>query len=146
MLPLEIRIWDKETKKMSHDGFIDIADNDNWDNNTSMYQVAKSFQDGEDERFVPTIHLPGMIDRKGRKIFSGDICRRYYDHNPDLVAIFRVVFENLSFGYYWIGGVNSMDKEFNSFWNCDNGEIRPLGKDLEVIGDEFRNPELLKGI
>ena len=72
----------------------------------------------------------GVVDRKGQKIFEGDIVRNV---NNGKTAIVKWYEEHAAFMLY----CHSENKVY-WFWDNDFDVI-------EVIGDAHRNPELLEG-
>ena len=74
----------------------------------------------------------GLTDKKGKKIFEGDICRVT---RPCVLAYGKIIFQN---GCFWFvddgpGGMLRL---------CD---IKMNGFEIEVIGNIHDNPELLGG-
>lgn len=74
----------------------------------------------------------GLCDRKGKKIFEGDIIKcKVYEMNGYRVR--RGVVE-----YHGVGFIMNLDP--NSWYDQKN-----ISFDCEVIGNIYDNPELLKG-
>ena len=87
---------------------------------------------GEEPIFLETIgQYTGLKDKNGKKIFEGDIVKDDY-------CIYEVVYDGN--GYYV--EVVKLLKECGT----DKGVLYDLSdyKDLEVIGNIYDNPELLK--
>lgn len=82
----------------------------------------------------------GIDDSKGKPIYEGDIlfvkvlrADNYFEYNTD------VVFED---GAFWIKGENTND--YDTLLYAYINPTSPL-VELEVVGNIFSNPELLKG-
>lgn len=74
----------------------------------------------------------GLCDKNGKKIFEGDICKAY-------ICIADTVEKEV------IGTICFEDGTFEFKCEHDNVYIYPLLEVLEVIGNIYDNPELLKG-
>lgn len=72
----------------------------------------------------------GMLDKNGTKIFEGDIIDFLYRSDDDDYGI--VQYDETEFGFVY----NSIFERLGRYY-------RP--KDIEVIGNIYDNPELLKG-
>lgn len=88
-----------------------------------------------------------LIDKNGTEIFQDDIIERNYGYNDDGSpwldkSYFRVVFENACFGYYWLGEINEDDAGFQPFYNEERELLE--SKYMEIIGNTYQNPELVK--
>ena len=75
----------------------------------------------------------GLIDKNGRKIFEGDILGGYLDDNyPENQTVMEVVWCNCWWGTKEIG--------------CDPDPLEwEDGEILEIVGNVWDNPELMKG-
>lgn len=82
----------------------------------------------------------GIDDSKGKPIYEGDIllvkvlrADNYFEYNTD------VIFED---GAFWIKGENT--KDYDTLLYAYINPKSPL-VELEVVGNVFSNPEILKG-
>lgn len=82
----------------------------------------------------------GIDDSKGKPIYEGDIlfvkvlrADNYFEYNTD------VIFED---GAFWIKGENT--KDYDTLLYAYINPTSPL-VELEVVGNVFSNPEILKG-
>jgi len=115
---IKFRAWDKEEKMMFDFDLDDI------------------FEDGkkntEDQSYADymkgtiIMQYTGLIDKNGKEIYDGDIFtdKKWY------VVKAKIEFENGMFGW----------------WSDGREEFIPLNdcKEIEVIGNIYENPELLK--
>lgn len=130
---IKFKVWDKKNKEwvgaetggvmdllysMQYNGF--FFDNDSFD---------------IPER-IEVLQFTGLKDKNGKEIYEGDVVkieREYYPINPVI---------------YYAGIVNEHDGDWDE-WYCgfclDDVDYTPLSEDVEVIGNVYMNPELLKG-
>lgn len=85
----------------------------------------------------------GLKDKKGKDIYKNDILR--FDWFGSEFSYSKVVFENASFGMYWINPILDEDKDFKAFWNTDAGDFDWDLDNAEIIGNIYENPELAEG-
>ena len=75
----------------------------------------------------------GLLDKNGTKIFEGDICRN--TRNGEIVF---VAWHGTMAGFVW----SKREKDSCLF---DFGELFRAHDEVEVIGNIYDNPELLRG-
>ena len=75
----------------------------------------------------------GLLDKNGKRIFEGDICR-----NTRTGEVVFVAWHGTMAGYVW----NNRHRDGGL---CDFGELFRAYDKFEVIGNVHDNPELLKG-
>ena len=119
------RVWDGE--QMHHwddEGISMIIENDGtwflW-----SYEAGESVVESDDEGAV-LMWGTGLKDKNGKMIYDKD---SILDHNTD--TKFVVKYDNKQAGFYLDIGLG-------------NGSGAFVAGDLEVIGDVYRNPELLE--
>lgn len=85
---------------------------------------------------VPVMQFTGLCDKNGKEIYEGDIVRnddKYYPINPVI---------------YCAEIINDHDGDWDE-WYCgfclEDVDHTPLSSDVEVIGNIYEHPELLKG-
>ena len=86
----------------------------------------------------------GLKDKNGKKIFEWDVVE-CYDKNIDDNFIAIVKFGNPNGFYNWGYQLKPITK---TDFNCDIlcwAEMEETGAYIEIIGNVFENPELLKG-
>lgn len=94
------------------------------------------------------MQFTGLTDKNGVEIFEGDILKFFASDksvaqiNPNR-WLFEVLFEGAAFGYKGLKNGQHVpeDELFKPFFQDD--ELQDCG-DIEVIGNVFQNPELLK--
>ena len=94
----------------------------------------------------------GLTDKNGKKVFEGDIIKAEFkpqNYKEPPYAIGNVVFENGTFKI-----AVSVSKNSSEYKTFENKDVRSFSIEhnfldrhyvLEVIGNVFDNPELLKG-
>jgi uncharacterized phage protein (TIGR01671 family) len=96
--------------------------------------------DFKDDRFIIQQYT-GLKDSKGVEIYEGDILRHeFYPHNKNFVMKWNVLswelFDTKEYDGEYIESAVTFDVE--------NDKNRWVADELEVIGNIFENPELLK--
>lgn len=116
MRQIKFRAWDKEIKE--------IVDIDKIDFNLGY---AFYVDDKEEVQRVPLedlMQFTGLTDKNGKEIYEGDIVEVKYSDGSGYDNPVEVSFEN---GSFWAG----------------MGYLNDI-KIIEVVGNIFQNPELLK--
>lgn len=74
----------------------------------------------------------GLKDKNDKEIYEGDIIEKtYYSyHQPECSEIFKIIYNGLGFSFEHIKG---------RFYHT------PFTEEIEVIGNIYEHPELLKG-
>ena len=139
---IKFRAWDKQNNEMVEpDAFFIFTGSEvlmlnphHVDNN--YYQI-----DSCEDRFIQ-IQFTGLADKNGKEIYEGDIVRILYtdwaskddsdtrtidQYKRDISSIGAIVCANIN---WYVDGVGTMD-------HGTHGEI-------EVIGNIYKNPELIK--
>lgn len=80
---------------------------------------------------IELMQYTGLHDKTGKEIYEGDIVKV-----SDIIKLGKIIFESRSFGVRVIGGKH--DNSFHSLMYVASDWI-------EVIGNIYENPELLKG-
>lgn len=96
-------------------------------------KAGKPFAFGAIEKSIG--QFTGLYDKNGKEIYEGDIVK-HFNHNE---IIREIIFMKGSFGY-WTG------KEFISYASNYHFEWNDFYKSekIEIIGNIYENPELLK--
>lgn len=136
MREIKFRAWDKEENEMHFDVGIDEHgipykfphDLDSID--TVSADAADYWPDAELMQFT------GLKDKSGKEIYEGDIVK--YRKHPQKTKVGEVAFT--SYGAFAIKNQNELERERGFWtWTSFNGM-----NSLEVIGNIYENPELLK--
>lgn len=131
MREIKFRVWDNENLEFSNytnrDPFFDVS------SGKLFFWERTQKEDGsyggdiilEDlgDRFILQ-QFTGLYDKHGEEIFEGDIIRGLCDVGPagEIIQTETVYWNDLN-GYQW------------NYWNLDT---------VEIIGNIFQNPKLLK--
>lgn len=129
MREIKFRIWDEEEHKMERalavDWFFKTAIT-SANPATNSHPRGVSFRD-KDEILM---QYTGLQDRNGREIYEGDIIE-FLENESGETWTAKIVFENLAF--------KALDVEDGGY-EYDFDDLT----DIEVIGNIYKNPELLK--
>ena len=116
------RCWDKENKKFLHDLSFDISSNGTLILNCGI--EGKKFINLNDNNRYILIQSTGLKDKNGKLIYEGDILKDKY------------------------GALHPISWNVKGFYEADTfavaGFYNAIQEDMEVIGNKFENPELLK--
>lgn len=141
---IKFRAWDTTFKKMHNVGAITFNANGKFDNELVV--------DNEDWVQIPSyilMQFTGLRDKNGNEIYEGDILRHAY---PAGQTCYQILFGE------WDNGDSYEDNERGIGWYLQvissdlidrKGSITgllgyPDYKDLEIIGNIYENPELIK--
>ena len=120
-----------------------------FDNNGNVYICPERFSDYDDEIKVnpKTVgQYTGLKDKNGKEIYEGDIVASLFSSSGKICSIGDVQFDCGVFGVEWVH--NKEDKTMVGGWG-QRHNLRRLDDDIidnvEVIGNIYENPELLKG-
>lgn len=130
MREILFRAWDRNTNKMLY-----VSDNQ-W-----TETIGKMLDSFEDEDLM---QWTGLKDKKGKEIYEGDIIKISYgtvnfENKKEIVT--DVYFEKAAFRYRHKDGSGSV-LDFNSVKIVRGYEC--ITQDVEIIGNRFQNPELIK--
>lgn len=134
-MKLEFRIWDKKSSAFIKDNNILISACGNY-----VSWLHKPWEGNLENRSVPDgaiiQQFTGLTDKKGKKIFEGDICDIFTENQEDK-----------SWEIYW-------DQEQSRFiFRKQSGDALAINNltifavdrvKMTVVGNIFENPELLK--
>ena len=152
MRETKFRAWDKENKK-----WLDGADFLISSNGTvllydlqfgSKYgNLTGKWREDEDDR-IEIVRFTGLKDKNGKEIYEGDVVRYNYQLKskifPSIDLFGEVVFDIRTFdtGYAMSRHVGFILRgvDHGEYWYTDIPGI----EDVEVIGNIYENPELLK--
>ncbi len=129
MRPIEFKAWDENTKEMYFpDGIGKDCCNISY-NNSLCYRSGEWVVYEGNRKISPLLmQYTGLKDKNGKKIFEGDYVNSYQnDYEPTLV--------------YWDDDLAAFvtDNYHSTLLLSDS-----IDKNIEVIGNKFSNPELLK--
>ena len=130
MREIKFRIWDKELKESHIEELQDLCEDDYWyDGETEVWSILYDCNNKQ-ERFV-ALQYTGLVDKNFYEIYEGDIVK------VEKVDLAQIIWDEdrMAWG---IKPIN--DFYFDSPLLADNTDL-----ELEVIGNIYENPDLLKG-
>ena len=130
MRKIKFRVWDKGWNEMSYPDTLEF------DEGKLEWVVIGDYCDGDgrylDKDEMALMQYTGLKDKNGKEIYEGDIC--HINDYPDKYGMYGeygvVMFKSPCFGMELT--------DTKRFVSIDEEEI-------EVIGNIYENPELLKG-
>lgn len=136
MREIKFRVWDKEYKKMDYPSRkTEMLESTYWDrfSNTGCIEWRS-----EDFKFL---QYTGLHDKNGREIYEGDIVKYESKIVADEPLKCLIEYEEDA-SILCINGIDKRSKQYYRS-NCVIFH-KSIGKDCEVIGNIYDNPELLK--
>ena len=123
---IKFRAWDKKNKEwvkhfeISKDGLVVV------------YELNANIIKSRSRNDFTLMQYTGLKDKNGKEIYEGDIveCLFYNNLNIPIEKVLSVIFKNGSFGVF-------DGKDFKVFGSDST-------KSIEVIGNVYENPELIK--
>ena len=113
----EVRVWDTINKEFIDNEYFRITGNGN---------VENFVNESENDTNCVITQFTGLCDKNGRKIYEGDIVRKYWQINNT-------------------NGFASFEVKYNQ-QHCGFGIKLGKNHQYEVIGNVFENPELVNTI
>lgn len=141
MREIKFRAWDKEENEMIDKHRDERNDYDEYWADVYALQLGLIENISKDERFV-LMQFTGLHDKNGKEIFEGDVVKdKKYTHEVRFgeECVDASDYETYSVGIVGFYMTNYLGEkyEFDAI-NSQNA------KDLEIIGNIYENPELLK--
>jgi len=127
----------------------EMGENENYDNELSMWSVGNMMEEGYNNKFEFMLYID-IKDKNGKKIFRGDlllipdeetipVLDNGQGPTEEFNHIAPVIFENGSYGIDIKENAHCYSKGFYSFEEVNN--LTGL-EDIEIIGNIYENPEL----
>jgi len=135
MRELKYRMWNKKEKKMYDVGVLDFDYKQVYMKGYLNYTTS-SFQIED----IELMQFTGLHDKNGKEIYEGDILQHLYDY-CDKTDRYIVAWDNdnLQYSFENIHKRNTY-MALEDFYDDYYGDYS-----IEVIGNIYENPELLKG-
>lgn len=119
MREIKFRVWSKHTKKMFDDGFYISQNSDLFQDDSLDYKSKDLYE---------VMQYTGLKDKNGTEIYEGDILK----FSGNVVAL----------------GIVKYNENFATFQACNGNSGWLFGKEsgtnIEILGNSYENPELLK--
>lgn len=139
MRDIKFRAWDKVSKKMLMIGLVDLDDMTVYSAKSGDFRCSyqkktkcSKNENFEDVKRLVFMQYTGIKDKNGKEIYEGDIFATDNNHN------FTVIYEDTRFI-----GVDG-DRSGNGYVCCVDSCYKNGSSSIEVIGNIYENPELLK--
>lgn len=122
------------------------------------FEIHKYVLDGKQLSSLQTIEVvpetvgqwTGLYDKNGLRIFDGDIVGEDHWGRGVFDSLYEVVFRDGCFGMIerieWlaIDGDTGIDEVYHAFYDNEREERFETERRVEVLGNKFDNPELMK--
>lgn len=147
MRQIKFRAWDKQREEMWKYVLNEMSDVDCYDDNLSMWSVAKMMEKGDDSRFV-FMQYTGLKDRNGTEIYEGDILLVISEIYTNFGKTPTGRFSKEYYEVIWKddGWGHKVLKSDHTIEGTEIKGLKVITKYAEVIGNRCANPELLEGI
>lgn len=139
MRDIKFRAWDKVSKQMLNIGLVDLDDMTVYSAKSGDFRCSyqrktkcSKNENFEDVKRLVFMQYTGLKDKNKKEIFEGDIFATDNNHN------FTVIYEDTRFI-----GVDG-DRSGNGYVCCVDSCYKNGSSSIEVIGNIYENPELLK--
>ena len=158
---IKFRAWDTEKNLMIYDGVCDKVD-DGWEDTTTYLSISfdgsiegQISDDGgknglhehsvelKKDRFV-LMQYTGLKDKNGVEIYEGDVVKIYQGHSDWLDSAFEIMWKEGAFCMREGNRERVTSLIFYADGMQTNRGHRNIGQFIEVIGNVYQNPELLK--
>jgi len=139
MREIKFRAWDKEKEKMVIAAWrmsMNLNGNIYWkvDHYDGNFNLKEREETDGNNRFT-LMQFTGLHNKNGQEIYEGDICKYSYI-NPmtreERTFVWKVEWSN---GAYWLHSIDD---------SLQDTLLWIQHKEIEVIGNIYENPELLK--
>jgi uncharacterized phage protein (TIGR01671 family) len=124
MRDIKFRAWAENESKMFYDVYFDNLEVYHWINNTETEIIGDIKPDSMLQQAI-LMQYTGLKDKNGKEIFEGDVVKKVIW--PDKEEYIEYV-EDITRHNLWINELNNEPEAY-----------------LEVIGNLYENPELIRG-
>jgi uncharacterized phage protein (TIGR01671 family) len=130
MREIKFRAWDKKAKNMWRVLRLPLSFLGGALLLHSYYDNGETMQEDKNIDDYILMQFTGLKDKNGKELFEGDIVKVFVSDIPEISGIFEVIWDSPMFR---LVRELSLGKHF-----------LPMNFEMEVIGNIYENPELLK--